>query len=256
LLALAAAGSAYVTREERFFVAVVEGRVWQARVATSLRPSLLMMHHNGILTALHLAAVQHEMGMIDFLASSGADVNARAGRGIDLSWVPVHETRGGERPLHCALWRERPAPTVERLLSYGADPNAPDDDGSTPLHLAACMGQASAVRALIAGGAPVNAIDNSGRTPLHQAVWCGASELLPGQSRAAEILLANGANPHAQDSQGNTPLALAREIERDVRGWLKAKGWENPDLPAGLKSGERAAIIRILEAATSGPAEQ
>ena len=254
-LAAAVAVGVYLTGRERFIYAVGDGEIWQVRLSLLLRPSLIRTRLNDGFTPLHVAAIAHDPPMIDCLVRHGADLDARAERGTEIFWIPVQHAQGGERPLHCALWKEDPVPTVERLLSDGADPNASDDDGSTPLHLAACMGQANAVRVLVANGAAVNAIDDAGHTPLHAAVWCGAKELLPGQSRVVAILLENGANPQAQDSEGNTPLALARKTEREVRGWLGAQGWGNPDTPARLKSRERAAIISILEAASSERAE-
>jgi ankyrin repeat protein len=52
------------------------------------------------------------------------------------------------------------------MLAAGADLNAPNDDGETPLMRAVMMGDAELVEALVKAGANVNAADKSGKTAL------------------------------------------------------------------------------------------
>jgi ankyrin repeat protein len=60
---------------------------------------------------------------------------------------------------------------VVALLAAGADPNAIDNGGVTPLHRAVRNRCASAVRALLEGGANVGRPNGSGSTPLQLAGW-------------------------------------------------------------------------------------
>ena len=84
------------------------------------------------------------------------------------------------------------------LLAAGADPNARNNNGETPLHRA---DSANDVTPLLAAGANLNARDNVGETPLHEAT--------AERSRSADVaaaLLAAGADPNARDNYGHMPL--------------------------------------------------
>ncbi|WP_419906203.1 ankyrin repeat domain-containing protein [Hoeflea sp.] len=55
--------------------------------------------------------------------------------------------------------------TVADCLNAGADPNARDEEGRTPLHWAAAFGTAETVTALLDAGADPNARDEDDETP-------------------------------------------------------------------------------------------
>ncbi len=99
---------------------------------------------------------------------------------------------------------------VKALLEAGADVNAADVNGRTPLHWAAWQGHTSGQRVtdalaavLIAAGANVNAKDKLGRTPLHYAAEMGHDAIV-------KALIAAGADAGARDLDGRTPADLAR----------------------------------------------
>jgi hypothetical protein len=92
----------------------------------------------------------------------------------------------GYTPLHkAAMYGD--IELVDLLLRYGADANAKTDKAETPLHLAASRGQADVVKMLLERGADVNARDEKGWTPLHFAAFNN-------HSNAAKMLLENGAD--------------------------------------------------------------
>ncbi|GHO84817.1 ankyrin repeat domain-containing protein [Dictyobacter formicarum] len=96
---------------------------------------------------------------------------------------------------------------VELLLQLGADPNARDQLGRTPLYFVgnALHGAhgADVVRALVRGGAHVNAQEKLKHcTALHMAARRG-------NVRVAEALLDGGAGSEVQDKLGDTPLHRA-----------------------------------------------
>jgi ankyrin repeat protein len=78
-----------------------------------------------------------------------------------------------------------------------------DQAGNTPLILAAWHGDATKVDALLKAGADVNAANREGTTPLMASTW-GDSGM--GDVQIAKRLLASGANANARTRGGRTAL--------------------------------------------------
>ncbi|WP_425989982.1 ankyrin repeat domain-containing protein [Brevundimonas sp. TWP2-3-2] len=115
-------------------------------------------------TALHIAAAAYQLETVRQLIGFGAHVAAA--------------NRRGAQPLH-----------------YAAD-GMPGSDNWNP------AAQAAVIASLVSSGADPDAIDKSGVTPLHRAVRkrCAA---------AVEALLASGADPLRRNGKGSTPMMLA-----------------------------------------------
>ena len=64
---------------------------------------------------------------------------------------------------------------------------------------AAAVGNIEAVKQHLATGADVNAKNKVGQTPLHRAALYSQKEIV-------ELLIAGGANVNAKDKEGDTPL--------------------------------------------------
>jgi uncharacterized protein len=81
-----------------------------------------------------------------------------------------------------------------------------DADGNTPLHLAALDGWAEGIEALLARGADANAVNRGGQTPLHLALSAPRSS----QLKTVETLLSRGASPTRKAADGRDVAALAK----------------------------------------------
>jgi len=113
------------------------------------------------------------------------------------------DEKGNE--LNKSLLRAATTGDVERvrhLLLKGANVNAKNKDGRTPLHRAAEEGHNELSEILITNGVDVNAQDNFGETPLHFAAVKDHKDI-------AELLLTNGASVDAKNNVGRTPLHYA-----------------------------------------------
>jgi len=71
--------------------------------------------------------------------------------------------------LLCSTAAQGNVVQLQELLRFGANPKGADYDARTPLHLACSEGHLDTVRILIDCGADVNARDRWGRTPLDEA---------------------------------------------------------------------------------------
>ena len=101
-------------------------------------------------TVVHLAAMANDPKYLELLLKHGADPNARNG-----------VTRA--TPLVSALMGDREV-QFHALLAAGADPNAADRTGNTPLHQAAKINQPQRVLELLKAGANPNAANIMGAT--------------------------------------------------------------------------------------------
>ncbi len=91
---------------------------------------------------------------------------------------------------------------VRQLIAAGADANAREADGSTPLLHAAHVGSVSSVQALLAAKADPKLTNRYGVGPIHEAA-------LRADARLLETLLDAGAEVDQALPKGETPLMLA-----------------------------------------------
>jgi ankyrin repeat protein len=109
------------------------------------------------------------------------------------------------------------AASVDLLVARGArvDAVARNAQCNQPLHAALALGRNDeSIRILLAHGADANATQAGGFTPIFSATAANRRDL-------AELLLAQGANPHHTSDQGKTPADFARERgHSELAAWL------------------------------------
>jgi Ankyrin repeats (3 copies)/Ankyrin repeats (many copies) len=132
---------------------------------------------------------------------------------------------GGSR-LHRAA-RAGDVSRIRSLLKRGANPNARDRDGRTPLMDAARAGRLEAMRALLDARANVNAQSRAGGTALIEAARKGRLE-------AVRLLVDSGANlNHRQRGWGTALEAAERAGHNDVAKLLRDAGAQSSGRTVG-----------------------
>jgi ankyrin repeat protein len=154
---------------------------------------------------------------------------------------------------------------VTALIEAGADPNAANNFGITPLLQAARYGDAAVIKALLDGGASLDVGHPQGETPLMAAARAGS---LP----AVTLLLERGSDPNAVESQWQQTALMwaAAEGHVDVVDALLDAGAEpnmqarvteltrrstRTDFPTGgftalmwaARNGDEAVVKRLVE---------
>ena len=261
----------------------------------------------GGLTPLHYAARYGRKEVVELLFAKGADVNVKSDGGITpLDWTEPYEDDSPElkaaKKETADLLREHSGKTgqelaaankkltdaalngdieaVKQYLAAGADVNAKDGMGTTPLHLAATK---EIAELLITEGADVNAKDEGGYTPLDRAGLSKQTEITDllhkhsgisgaadsvqvatsvGNIKAVKQHLTDGVDINARDSNQMTPLFHAVGNEKmAVTEFLIKEGaeintydnqWKTPlDYAIELKHAELTNLLLKNGAKTS-----
>ena len=142
-----------------------------------------------------------------------------------------------------AAIRAHDAAATRAALEAGADPEAGDNWGRTPLLIAAQLRNTEAVRQLLARKVDVNAANRNDITPLIAAAQTGNVE-------AARLLLEAGANPNLRDNLGWSALTWAKNRKQDeIAALLVAKGADDlaPPPPGATRAPRHAAFTPVLD---------
>ncbi|MCK5000849.1 MAG: ankyrin repeat domain-containing protein, partial [Anaerohalosphaera sp.] len=126
------------------------------------------------------------------------------------------------------LWeiiKKGDAGELKRLIASGYDVKQGDEDGSTLLHHAACMGSSEMIQLLLEAGSEVNSCDSAGSTPLLEAVQENRKDIV-------QLLLSRGADSN---------------LGRDMNGKALHYAASNGDVAIGRLLLEHKADVNALD---------
>jgi ankyrin repeat protein len=215
-----------------------QARMQVLELLVGIKPAIRNGSPNGV-PPLHIAAGLGDANVVKLLVDAGEDVNGKC-----PAWMSS---------LHYAALGNADREVFDLLVAKGADVDAADNKGRTPLMLAARLGNAGGVEALIAAGAALDAEDIHRQSVICHAAVGGDEALVKliyqkggrdiirfakpevlfqtaaaaGGMALAEILLAEGVDVNIRDEAGFTPLLSALERDhRELAAFLLGKGAE------------------------------
>ncbi len=147
---------------------------------------------SGGMNDLHYAAYDGNLEAVQASLAQGIPINGRdKSNWTALHWVVDMGCTSGPRDR-----------IIQLLLQSGADLEARDFEGRTPLHIACSSTSGHLASLLIDAGADIEARDRDGRTPLMEAAHHGDLE-------AVSYLLDRGADPSSRANDQRTALDMA-----------------------------------------------
>ena len=151
-------------------------------------------------SAMHHAAANNHLSMVEYLISVCANVNHVCDYG---------DGRYGPSSLHVAVARGH-LEMVKLLVRLGADVDCNNSDyrmifGDTPLAWAVKHNQRHVVVYLIDSGCDMDKADNDGNTPLHKAGYLGFVGIV-------ELLVTRGAKVNIMNCRRENVLEIVRRV--------------------------------------------
>ncbi|CDI86295.1 ankyrin repeat-containing protein, conserved, putative [Eimeria praecox] len=155
-----------------------------------------------------------------------------------LLFASAHRLLGRSQALHFAASNNKTR-LCRQMLAAGAEVEALNIEGATPLHLACVSGALDTVKLLVERGADINAPTLAGETPLLLAGYWLRGDIL-------SWLLQKGANPKAVTrAEGLTVLhAVAAGVLRQTRPLFRGLAWEGDPAAITLEGVSAEAVAR------------
>ncbi len=114
----------------------------------------------------------------------------------DLKIKPTATAKNGETVLHYLVSKPKQTEIINYFLSKGVDPNRANNEGTTPLMIAATSRETSVLELLLPIVKDINTKNEKGESALTMAVKSGTPEVV-------KILLDKGADVTILDKEGN-----------------------------------------------------
>ncbi|KFM57169.1 Protein phosphatase 1 regulatory inhibitor subunit 16B, partial [Stegodyphus mimosarum] len=171
-------------------------------------------------TPLHAAATCGHIHIVKYLIAKGADllaVNADGNMPYDIcdddTTLDYIENEMAKKGITQEMIDQTRAATevkmlndLKYLVSQGEGVDYTDDNGASPLHIAAANGYLSVIEFLLDHHVSVDVCDDDQWQPIHAAACWGHPD-------AIEMLVQAGADINAKTKNGETPYDISEDIE-------------------------------------------
>lgn len=186
--------------------------------ATQLGSQVVNTVNNSDETPLHVACMLNQTKGVQVLVDRGANLRVPSGYTfpihcsakynsidclkliceIDKESTDLRDKKYGGTPLHWSKSKE----ATELLIEAGADVEAGNSEGETPLHIMTRRKRLDCLVSMLSHGADVNALGMQNETPLHMAVQVGDVGIV-------KALIVFGGDLNAVNSKNQTPRHVA-----------------------------------------------